>query len=244
MALQIGGNVFKLDTQTTALLNQLDDSVPPVAGEHSATAYSGDRSSLATGPELPQSAGENTLGISLDASGTIKENRFPHWQPQVPFQSHPTPGHPPGGVMHSPGYPQQHAMNPSYPHSHISTGDAAIHARSQAAPIQNESTSAVFHGAGPASHMRTPSGQYVAPPGANQFHDPYRGLASPPATQHPPGTQHLPGTQHMQTVPQMAHDGRPILFYGIRDCVGKDSLRASWTLKANSLLYLLDLPLF
>ncbi|KAF9960382.1 hypothetical protein BGZ65_012419, partial [Modicella reniformis] len=82
MALQIGGNVFKLDSQTTAMLNQVDDHA---TGESPAPpAYNGDRrpSLTTTGGGGGGQAENNLLGISLDACGTVKENRFPHWQPQ------------------------------------------------------------------------------------------------------------------------------------------------------------------
>jgi len=195
MALQIGGNVFKLDTQTTTLLNQVDDSAPP---DEPVVSYSDDRSSVTKGPVLHQSVGENSLGISLDASGTVKENRFPHWQSQVPLQPHPTPVYPSAGSVHPHGHSQQHgSMNVAH------GGAPAIHSHSQTLPIHNESSGTGFHGASSVSHMRTPSGSYAASPGTNQFHDQYRGVAGPPTT------------QHMHAAPQTAHDGRPILFYGI-----------------------------
>ncbi|KAF9128818.1 hypothetical protein BGW39_004709 [Mortierella sp. 14UC] len=88
MALNIGNNVFKLDPQTTALLNQPDDLVAPTAGGMPLPRVNGDRSPATThnSVDLRQSALDNSLGISLDVSGTVKENRFPHWQPQAPLQ--------------------------------------------------------------------------------------------------------------------------------------------------------------
>ncbi|KAG0238429.1 Proline-serine-threonine phosphatase-interacting protein 2 [Mortierella sp. GBA43] len=200
MALQVGGNVFKLDSQTTALLNQVDDSVQPIVGESAAGTSNTDRS-LTTNVEAPQSVGENSLGISLDARGTVKENRFPHWQPQASLQQHPVPGYPAGGPVHRAGYSPQHgSMDVSYPHSN--PGSIPVtHTRSQVMPTQNESVTPIYHGTGPGSHMTTPSGPYMVAPGVNSFHEPYRGVADPPAT------------QHMQPASNMAHDGRPILFY-------------------------------
>ncbi|KAI7822167.1 hypothetical protein BC939DRAFT_192597 [Gamsiella multidivaricata] len=186
MALTIGGNVFKLDPQTTAMLNQADDGVNPTSGAFTSTiASTGESSPYTPAADARQSLGDNNLGISLDASGTVKENRFPHWQPQVPLQAHPTSVHPLAKVGHGTTYPQQqqHSSN------RISGDMTAIHARSQTMPAQNQPTASNFHHAESVNHMRSASGSYAASSRADQFHPPY------------PQAMQLP------------HDGRPILFY-------------------------------
>ncbi|KAF9934511.1 hypothetical protein FBU30_001652 [Linnemannia zychae] len=96
MALTIGNNVFKLDSQTTALLNQVDEPITPASGGYPASRANGERSPvIAPSHDLRQPALDNSLGISLDVSGTVKENRFPHWQSQASLQQQ----------QHHSGYP-------------------------------------------------------------------------------------------------------------------------------------------
>ncbi|KAF8935294.1 hypothetical protein BGZ58_005098, partial [Dissophora ornata] len=223
MALTIGTNVFKLDPQTTAMLNQVDDTTThaPQAGGFpvSSKSLNGEnRPPSASGHYRPQqSLEENILGISLDASGTVKENRFPHWQPQVPLQSQPSPGFATG---HGAPYQQQqqqqqyqhgalnalyHANNGGRVNPGGESGNFAVHTRSQTVPIQSEHTGSHFQGADPAAlHRRTPSGSYAAP-------QQYTGNQLGQAVVAGGGNVSAP---QVPKTSQMTHDGRPILFYG------------------------------
>ncbi|KAG0202739.1 Proline-serine-threonine phosphatase-interacting protein 2 [Mortierella sp. GBA30] len=139
MALTVGSNVFKLDPQMAAKLSQADE-VSTLPGRHPTmpkpsheedipTASSDPRQS----PHLPASQ-ENSLGISLDVSGTVTENRFPHWQSQAPLQSF---DHLPGSMMPS-SLPrnmyQPHQENPS---SCAGSRISDTQGRSQIAPAQS-----------------------------------------------------------------------------------------------------------
>ncbi|KAG0324680.1 Proline-serine-threonine phosphatase-interacting protein 2 [Dissophora globulifera] len=119
MALTIGTNVFKLDPQTTALLNQVDDpaGVGTNGGYVTPKSANGENRSPSSSqrqqPSPVRLQEENSLGISLDASGSVKENRFPQYQSQVPLQPQPSPGYMMGHTspFRSQQQQQQHTPN-------------------------------------------------------------------------------------------------------------------------------------
>ncbi|KAG0311134.1 Proline-serine-threonine phosphatase-interacting protein 2 [Linnemannia gamsii] len=203
MALTIGGNVFKLDPQTTALLNQADDPVAPSTGGFPAPHTNGDRSPVTTpGIDLRQSALDNSLGISLDVSGTVKENRFPHWQPQAPLQQQqpnypmadPAPSHPyqqqrgPAGMVHSP--------------NHVGPAVATQHIGSQTIPLQNDPNRTSHHDVDTNQHHRSMAGANIDPSLAQHSQRQYQGQQNSSG-----------GIQVAPALTQASHDGRPILFY-------------------------------
>jgi hypothetical protein len=204
MALTIGGNVFKLDPQTTALLNQADDPVAPSTGGFPAPHTNGDRSPVTTpGIDLRQSALDNSLGISLDVSGTVKENRFPHWQPQAPLQQQqpnypmadPAPSHPyqqqrgPAGMVHLP--------------NHVGPAVATQHIGSQTIPLQNDPNRTSHHDVDTNQHHRSMAGANIDPSLAQHSQRQYQGQQNSSG-----------GIQVAPALTQASHDGRPILFYG------------------------------
>lgn len=200
MALTIGGNVFKLDPQTTALLNQSDDPVAPNSAGFPAPLVNGDRSPVTTpGIDLRQSALDNSLGISLDVSGTVKENRFPHWQPQAPLQQQ-QPGYPLAGPGPSNPYQQQRGP-PDMAHlpNSIAPAVAAQHTRSQTMPLQGDPNRA-HHNVDPNQPRRSMTGANIDPSLAQHNQREYQGQ---------PGSSVV-----APAMTQTSHDGRPILFYG------------------------------
>ena len=206
MALTIGGNVFKLDPQTTALLNQPDDPVAPNTAGFPAPRVNGDRLPATTpGIDLRQSALDNSLGISLDVSGTVKENRFPHWQPQAPMQQHQQqqqqqqPGHPLAGPGPSIPYQQQRGP-PGMAHLPNSIAPAvAAQPTSQAMPLQDD-PNRVSHNVDPNQHRQSIAGANIDPSLAQHSQREYQGQPSPSVI--------------TPAMTQASHDGRPILFYG------------------------------
>ncbi|KAG0278439.1 Proline-serine-threonine phosphatase-interacting protein 2 [Linnemannia exigua] len=204
MALTVGNNVFKLDPQTTALLNQADDPVVPTGGGIPAPRANGDRSPVtAPGIDLRQPALDNSLGISLDVSGTVKENRFPHWQPQAPLlqQQQHQPGYPIVGAGSSYPYQQQH-VPAAMPHSPNNVGPATHHTRSQTMPLQGDPSQGSQYVADPNQHHRSIVGANIDPPLVQHTQSEHQGQAVT--------TGGLPVAPTLTTT---SHDGRPILFY-------------------------------
>ncbi|KAF9098764.1 Proline-serine-threonine phosphatase-interacting protein 2 [Mortierella sp. AD031] len=201
MALTIGNNVFKLDPQTTALLNQTDDVVNPTPGGYPAPRPNGDRSPSTTpGLDLRQPALDNSLGITLDVSGTVKENRFPHWQPQVPLQ-HQQPGFPMAGP--APGnYYQQQRGPVGTSHSPNNIVPVTTQPRSQTMPLQNDPSRVPHHDIDPHQHRRSMTAANIEPSPAQHSHLQYQGQ-----------TNTAGGVQVTPTLNPTSHDGRPILFY-------------------------------
>ncbi|KAF8942229.1 Proline-serine-threonine phosphatase-interacting protein 2 [Haplosporangium gracile] len=206
MALTIGGNVFKLDPQTTALLNQVDDPVNPNTTGFPAPRANGDRSPVTT-PVIDQRqpAVDNNLGISLDVSGTVKENRFPHWQPQAPLQQQQQqqPGYPLAGPGPSNPYQQQRAT-PGMAHlpNNVAPAVAAQHTRSQTVPLQNDPTQVSHHDVDPNQRRRSMTGANIDPTLPHHSQRQHQGQASPSG-----------GIQVAPAMTQASYDGRPILFY-------------------------------
>ncbi|KAG9060819.1 Proline-serine-threonine phosphatase-interacting protein 2 [Linnemannia hyalina] len=206
MALTIGGNVFKLDAQTTALLNQADDPVTPNTAGFLAPRVNGDRSPTTTsGIDPGQSALDNSLGISLDVSGTVKENRFPHWQPQAPLQQNQQQQQQqqPGYSMADPGpsipYQQQRGP-PGIAHlpNSIAPAVAAQHT-SQTMPLQDDPNRVSHHNVDPNQHRRNMTGANIDPSLAQHSQREYQGQPSPSVI--------------VPAMTQASHEGRPILFY-------------------------------
>jgi len=222
LALNVGNNVFKLDPQTQALLSQAEEAaarsastIPGAFGAATATAPPRpptEQSPMPAAAEVRPSPVENTLGISLDVSGTVKENRFPHWQPQaqqMPTQMQqgmPQMSHSPGGgpfQQQSRGQSMPGGMVQAQPRG-VSGGSAVVHTRSQTMPPQNEPTRGVVQSIDPASHRRSQSGLPAQSTLTNQVQSPYQGQAIM-AT----------GAPVAQPIRQTTPDGKPILFYGI-----------------------------
>ncbi|KAF9547278.1 Proline-serine-threonine phosphatase-interacting protein 2 [Mortierella hygrophila] len=206
MALTVGGNVFKLDPQTTALLNQADDPVAPNTAGFPAPRVNGDRSPVTTpGIDLGQPTLDNSLGISLDVSGTVKENRFPHWQPQAPLQQHQQqqqqqqPGYSMAGPGPSIPY-QQHRGPPGIAPlpNNIAPAVAAQHS-SQTMPLQDDPNRVSHHGVDPNQHHRSMTGVTIDPSLAQHSQREYQGQPSPSVV--------------VPAMTQASHEGRPILFY-------------------------------
>ncbi|KAG0376840.1 Proline-serine-threonine phosphatase-interacting protein 2 [Mortierella sp. AD032] len=204
MALTVGNNVFKLDPQTTALLNQADDPVIPTGGGIPAPRANEDRSPVTTpGIDLRQSALDNSLGISLDVSGTVKENRFPHWQPQAPsLQQQHQPGYPLVGPGPSYSHQQQRVPD-AMSHPPNNAGPAAHPTRSQTMPLHSDPNRGPHYDADPNQHRRSMTGANTDPSHVQQ-HTPSAHQGQPVVTGGLPVTQALTST---------SHDGRPILFY-------------------------------
>ncbi|KAG0080887.1 Proline-serine-threonine phosphatase-interacting protein 2 [Linnemannia elongata] len=204
MALTIGGNVFKLDPQTTALLNQADDPVASSTAGFPAPRVNEDRSPV-TSPGIDQghSALDNSLGISLDVSGTVKENRFPHWQPQAPLQQQQQqqqPGYPLVGPGPSNPYqPQRGPPGMAHLPNSIAPVVAAQHTRSQTMPLQGDPNRVSHHNVDPNEHRRSMTGVNIDPSLAQHSQREYQGQPSPSAV--------------APAMTQASHDGRPILFY-------------------------------
>ncbi|KAF9401766.1 Proline-serine-threonine phosphatase-interacting protein 2 [Mortierella sp. AD011] len=185
MALNIGGNLFKLDSQTAALLSQPDEPAAPGGSKSN-----GERPPSALAVDQRQILADNTLGISLDASGTVKENRFPHWQPQAPLQQqNSSSGFTTNqyAVSHA-GYP------PTNGRIEGGGGDSSLQTRGQTIPNQSDiarlSTDPNIHGN---SH----NSSYMSQGNANnQYHQPGYALV-----------------QQTQNAMHTSPDGRPILFY-------------------------------
>ncbi|KAF9574749.1 Proline-serine-threonine phosphatase-interacting protein 2 [Mortierella alpina] len=209
IALTVGNNVFKLDPQTAALLNEPD--LPPAASNHHTDLprpppKEGRPGVTDTAPQQaphPLSVEENTLGISLDVSGTVTENRFPHWQPQVPIHPH----HQVSGFAMSAStphnlYQQRHECQP------FSTSGGPIsniHGRSQTMPTQSEILREVPQCVEQIHHRRSFSGAIEPAPVHHPSQNPYHGSSNMPPTVGP--------QQALPPQPQMTPDGRPILFY-------------------------------
>ncbi|KAF9277422.1 hypothetical protein BGZ68_009309 [Mortierella alpina] len=211
MALSVGNNVFILDPQAAALLDESDlpsaalnhpTGLPKPPAKEGVPAVTHMASQQATDPSPLE---ENTLGISLDVSGTVTENRFPHWQPQAPLQPH----HQASGFAMSASTPQS-----LYQHRHeglsFSTNGAPIsniHGRSQTMPTQSEILRAAPEGVEQGYHRRSFSGNMDPALVHHQSQHLYHGSSSMPSAV---TSQHALAPQ-----PQMTPDGRPILFYGM-----------------------------
>ncbi|KAF9912669.1 Proline-serine-threonine phosphatase-interacting protein 2 [Linnemannia zychae] len=202
MALNIGNNVFKLDPQTTALLNQADDHATTPAGRIPPPRVNGDRSPSTThSVDLRQSALDNSLGISLDVSGTVTENRFPHWQPQAPLQTQQQQhGHAIGGPGPGYAYQQQHG-SAAISHSPNNTGTVPHHARSHTMPFQSDPNSSSHYDTDPKQQRRSLTGSNVDPSLGHTQRE-YQGQVVPAG-----------GISVAPSLTSTSHDGRPILFY-------------------------------
>ncbi|KAG0050791.1 Proline-serine-threonine phosphatase-interacting protein 2 [Gryganskiella cystojenkinii] len=223
LALNIGGNVFKLDPQTQALLNQTED---PARTTTPGAYNAGGAVSAATQPRPPpatdrspgQPPVENSLGISLDVSGTVKENRFPHWQPQAQqqmMQGVPQIGPIPGSSYHQQQQPTRGQSMPggmAQVQQRMSGGPTIVHTRSQTMPQNDPGSGAGNSGVqgaiDPNVHRRSQSGipAQQQQQQQQQFQQSYHGQST--ATSFP---QPAPTTQ--QPSRQTTPDGKPILFY-------------------------------
>ncbi|KAF9962711.1 Proline-serine-threonine phosphatase-interacting protein 2 [Mortierella alpina] len=209
MALTVGNNVFRLDSQTAALLNEAD--LPSAAANHHMGLPRPPPKEVgpAATNTAPQQAThspsqeENTLGISLDVSGTVTENRFPHWQPQAPLQPH----HQASGFTVSASTPQNlyQQRHEGLPHATSGGPISNIHGRSQTMPIQSEILRAVPQCAEQVHHRRSFSGNKDPTLVHHQSPNPYHGSSSMPPVVSP--------QEVLPPQPQMTPDGRPILFY-------------------------------
>ncbi|KAF9434870.1 Proline-serine-threonine phosphatase-interacting protein 2 [Entomortierella beljakovae] len=196
IALNIGNNLFKLDLQTAAQINQADEPTTPLG--HPTHKSNGERSPSTPVVDPRISVADNVLGISLDASGTVKENRFPHWQSQAPLQSqnqtssHPSAQYSPGHTAHSPTS------------SRISAGVPLPQILNQTMPNQNDLAHPYSSGADPNLRRMSAGTSYGGPENVQQqypSHHHHHGQPGPTSV-----------TQHQSTL-RMAPDGRPILFY-------------------------------
>ncbi|KAF9934930.1 hypothetical protein BGZ67_003643 [Mortierella alpina] len=153
----------------------------------------------------PSSLEENTLGISLDVSGTVTENRFPHWQPQAPLQPH----HQASGFAMSASTPQNlyQQRHGGLPFSTSGGLISNIHGRSQTMPTQSEILKAAPRSVEQVHHRRSFSGNMDPALVHHQSPNPYHGSSSMPPAVSP--------QQALPLQPQMTPDGRPILFYGM-----------------------------
>ncbi|KAF9982481.1 hypothetical protein BGZ75_006132 [Mortierella antarctica] len=208
IALTVGNNLFKLDPQTAALLNESDS--PSAASNHHTGLPRPPPKEGATNMALqqaphPSSLEENTLGISLDVSGTVTENRFPHWQPQAPLQPH----HQASGFAMSASTPQNlyQQRHGGLPFSTSGGLISNIHGRSQTMPTQSEILKAAPRSVEQVHHRRSFSGNMDPALVHHQSPNPYHGSSSMPPAVSP--------QQALPLQPQMTPDGRPILFYGM-----------------------------
>ncbi|KAI1297777.1 Proline-serine-threonine phosphatase-interacting protein 2 [Mortierella claussenii] len=200
MALTIGGNLFKLDPQTAALLNQEDDLNSPAHAGFPTRRSSNDRSASASVKDPQPAAIDNNLGISLDASGTVKEDRFPYWQPQAPLhQQRPASASfvAPSHVAHAVQYsdPSDPSANRIMPHGTV------IQGRSQTMPLQGDPAQTSRQSMEHITQRRTSTGSYGGPRGVSEVHPAYQGQPAMTAAHPRPAAA------------QMTVDGRPILFY-------------------------------
>ncbi|CAO3572428.1 unnamed protein product [Mortierella alpina] len=209
MALTVGNNVFKLDPQTAALLNE--SNLPPAAANHHTGLPRPPPKEVGpaatnTAPQQtshPPSQEQNTLGISLDVSGTVTENRFPHWQPQAPLQPH----HQASGFTMSTSTPQNlyQQRHEGLPHSTSGGPISNIHGRSQTMPTQSEILRAIPQCTEQVHHRRSFSGNRDPTLVHHSSQNPYHGSSGMIPV--------VSAQQVLPPQPQITPDGRPILFY-------------------------------
>lgn len=209
MALSIGNNIFKLDPQTVNMINQPDEKrgpggyPPPNPSNHAPQNIS---------PGGVKSAVENSLGISLDVTGTVKEDRFPHWQSQAQQAQHAhnnnVPAYAAAGPSLSGHLYHQHPSGQGHNSTRIMAQGPAAHSRSQTMPIQNDPSRGYI--ADPnAMHRRSMSGAQAEQSLAYQYQNPYQAqgmVAAMPVA--------LGQAGQAAGMKQNSMDGKPILFYG------------------------------
>ncbi|KAF9326473.1 Proline-serine-threonine phosphatase-interacting protein 2 [Podila minutissima] len=213
MALSIGGNVFKLDPQTVNMLSQPDENRRPIGGYPPPNPANHAPQNISPGTVKP--AVENSLGISLDVAGTVKEDRFPHWQSQAQQAQQAQQAHNAysaagsslsGHLYHQHPSGQEHAQS-----SRMMSLAPVAHSRSQTMPIQND-PSRGFISNPDATHRRSMSGAQADQSLAYQYQhqQPYQAqgmvAAMPVACGHPGQNVGMK---------QKSMDGKPILFYGM-----------------------------
>ncbi|KAF9304720.1 Proline-serine-threonine phosphatase-interacting protein 2 [Mortierella antarctica] len=211
MALSIGGNVFKLDPQTVNMLSQPDENRGPIGGYPPPNPANHAPQNISPGTVNP--AVENSLGISLDVAGTVKEDRFPHWQSQAQQAQQAQQAHNAysaagpslsGHLYHQHPSGQEHAQS-----SRMMSQAPVAHSRSQTMPIQND-PSRGFISNPDATHRRSMSGAQADQSLAYQYQhqQPYQAqgmvAAMPVASGHPGQNVGMK---------QTSMDGKPILFY-------------------------------
>ncbi|KAF9430240.1 Proline-serine-threonine phosphatase-interacting protein 2 [Podila epigama] len=194
VALTVGNNVFKLDPHAINMLNQ-PEGVRPQGGLLS-SANQNDRPQE-TASKTSKSSAENTLGISLDVTGSVKEDRFPHWQSQAqrPNLGTISSSHPGGQGHHQYAYTEKpwSADQVQVPHS-----------RSQTMPIPNDTTyqyvppSEIVHRRSVSGAHADDSLSYYHQQSSHQVHTRKTDTSLPLAA---------------ATVETSLHDGKPILFY-------------------------------
>ncbi|KAF9918543.1 Proline-serine-threonine phosphatase-interacting protein 2 [Lobosporangium transversale] len=190
VALAVGNNVFKLDPQTAALMDQDDSAIKPPAENNSTRQFTRDRS--------PSISTDNSLGISLDASGTVKENRFPHWQSQAPLQ--------PSSASFPTTQPTLGILHPQYQNTVNNTSINRL--TSTAAQGCNQTMSAQSDAPWPNTHGMDATLQN------RKANSSYSGSSAP--IQHQTSYHEYGGAteqSHTQAGTQSTHDGRRILFY-------------------------------
>ncbi|KFH67586.1 hypothetical protein MVEG_06318 [Podila verticillata NRRL 6337] len=211
MALSIGNNVFKLDPQTVNMLNQPDEKRGPSGGYPPPNPSNHSPQNISPGGVKP--AVENSLGISLDVTGTVKEDRFPHWQSQAQQAQHAhisnnnatafaTAGPSLSGHLY-----HQHPSGQGHNTSMMMAQGPAAHSRSQTMPIQND-PSRGFIADPNAMHRRSVSGAQAEQSLAYQYQHPYQAQGMVAAMSVAPGH---PG--QAVGIKQASMDGKPILFY-------------------------------
>ncbi|KAG0037671.1 Proline-serine-threonine phosphatase-interacting protein 2 [Podila clonocystis] len=211
MALSIGGNVFKLDTHTVNILSQPDEKRGPIGGYPPPNPANHAPQNISPGTAKP--VVENSLGISLDVTGTVKEDRFPHWQSQAQQSQQAQQAHnaySAAGPSHSGHLYHQHPSGEGHAQSSRMMSQAPVtHSRSQTMPIQND-PSRGFVSNPDAMHRRSMSGAQADQSLAYQYQhqQPYQAegmvAAMPVASGHPGQNVGMK---------QTSMDGKPILFY-------------------------------
>ncbi|KAG0100661.1 Proline-serine-threonine phosphatase-interacting protein 2 [Podila epicladia] len=212
VALSIGGNIFKLDPQTVNTLSQSDENRGPIGGYPPLNPANHAPQNIS--PETVKPAVENTLGISLDATGTVKEDRFPHWQSQAqqPQQAQQAynafsaagpslSGH----LYHQHPTGQGHAQNSS-----MMSQAPVAHSRSQTIPIQNDPSRGFFSNNPDATHRRSMSGAQADQSLAYQYQHQQSYQAQGMVAAMPVASGHPGQNVGME---QASMDGKPILFY-------------------------------
>lgn len=214
MALSIGGNIFKLDLQTVNMLSQPDEKRGPIGGYPPPNPANHAPQNISPGAVNP--AVENSLGISLDVTGTVKEDRFPHWQSQAQQAQQAQQAHnvySAAGPSLSGHLYHQHPSGQGHVQNSRNMSQAPLtHSRSQTMPIQND-PSRGFISNPDAMHRRSMSGAQADQSLAYQYQHQQSYQAQGMAAAMPIASGHPGQNVGMK---QTSMDGKPILFYGKR----------------------------
>ncbi|KAG0336920.1 Proline-serine-threonine phosphatase-interacting protein 2 [Podila horticola] len=211
MALSIGGNIFKLDTQTVNILSQPDEKRGPIGGYPPPNPANHAPQNISPGAVNP--AVENSLGISLDVTGTVKEDRFPHWQSQAQQMQQAQQAHnvySAAGPSLSGQLYHQHPSGQGHVQNSRNMSQAPLtHSRSQTMPIQNDPSQG-FISNPDAMHRRSMSGAHADQPLAYQYQHQQSYQAQGMVAAMPIASGHPGQNEGMK---QTSMDGKPILFY-------------------------------